>query len=106
MILVTRCSKYHVSLLYPSRLLKNCVERAISARVCVIFPWWRFFGLFFALPSAPCGGFNAIQRHYGPDLLRRNPGGHQVSHAHQVVGRTSKGKHPVHFQRPAMPNLA
>ena len=52
---------------------------------------------FFPLPNASCGRFGAVQRHYGADLLRWNRGGHQVSHAHQVVGRTSEGKHPIHF---------
>src|SRR5579884_1426406 len=31
--------------------------------------------------------------------------GRQISHAHQIVGRASEGKDPVHFAHPAMPNL-
>ena len=47
-----------------------------------------------------------MQRHYGPDLLCRNRGGHQVSHTNQVVGRAREGKDPIYFQRSAMPHLA
>jgi hypothetical protein len=37
---------------------------------------------------------------------RWNLGGHQISHGHQVVGGAREGKHPIHFQLPAMPHLA
>jgi hypothetical protein len=42
------------------------------------------------LPSARKKRFSAVQRHYGPDLLRRNYAAHQVPHAHQVVGRAGR----------------
>jgi len=66
----------------------------------------ELFARFVALPSAPWGRFGAILRHYGPNLLRENGSGHQVSHAHQVVGCASEGKNPIHLQRSAMPHLA
>jgi hypothetical protein len=60
----------------------------------------------FRVVGAPRVRFRAVRRHYDPDSLRGNSGGHQVSHAHQIVGRTGEGKHPIHFQRSAMPHLA
>jgi hypothetical protein len=50
--------------------------------------------------------FNSVPReiHVGPDLRRRGRGS-QVSHAHQIVGRASEGKDPVHFAHSTMPNL-
>ena len=41
--------------------------------------------------------------HLGPDLPRWND--RQVSHAHQIVGRASEGKDPVHFADPTMAHL-
>jgi hypothetical protein len=38
----------------------------------------------FVLPDTSIGRFSAVRRHNGPELLRRNCGGHQVSHAHQL----------------------
>ena len=66
----------------------------------------RLFAGIFRVVGAPRVRFSAVRRHYGPDLLRGNSSGHQVSHAHQVVGRAGEGKHPIHLQRSAMPHLA
>ena len=66
----------------------------------------RLFAGIFRVVGPPVVRFRAVRRHYDPDSLRGNSGGHQVSHAHQVVGRTGEGKHPIHFQRSAMPHLA
>ena len=63
----------------------------------------RFVGISCCRPARRVH-FRAVRRHYDPDFLRRS--GHQVSHAHQVISRTSEGKHPIHFQRSAMPHLA
>src|SRR4030081_540478 len=41
------------------------------------------------------------ETHVDSDLQRRNCG-RQVSHAHQIVGRASEGKDPVHFADPTM----
>jgi hypothetical protein len=46
--------------------------------------------------------FSAVCRHCGSDLLRWNSSGHQVSHAHQVVGGARERKHPIHLQRSGM----
>jgi hypothetical protein len=35
------------------------------------------------------------QRHFSPDLHRRNGGG-QIPHAHKVVDLAREGKNPVH----------
>jgi len=94
------------SLSRSSRLLKNWAGRAISGPVCVISECWAFVEWFFALPSVPGGRFSTMQRHYGPDLLRSNCGGHQISHAHQVVGGARKAEHPIDLQRSPMPHLA
>lgn len=59
----------------------------------------------FLIVDAPRVRFRAVRRHYDPDLLRGNSSG-QVSHAHQIIGRTGEGKHPIHFQCSAMPHLA
>jgi hypothetical protein len=48
----------------------------------------------------------ALQRHYGPDGLRRKCAAHRVPHAYQVVGRAGKGENPIDFQRSAMPHFA
>jgi hypothetical protein len=66
----------------------------------------RLFAWIFRAVGALVVRFRAVRRHYDPDSLRGNSSGHQVSHAHQVVGRTGEGKHPIHFQRAAMPHLA
>ena len=58
------------------------------------------------LPSARKKRFSAVQRHYGPDLLRRNYAAHQIPHAHQVVGRAGEREDPIDFQRSAMPHFA
>ena len=64
------------------------------------------FVLVFVVLYVPVGLCSALQRHYGPDLPRGKRGSHQVSHAHQVVGRASERKDPIHLQRSAMPHLA
>ena len=66
----------------------------------------RLFAGIFRVIAATRVRFRAVRRHYGPDLLRWNSSGHQVSHAHQVVGRAREGEHPIHLQRSAMPYLA
>jgi hypothetical protein len=43
--------------------------------------------------------FRAVRGHYDPDSLRGNSSGHQVSHAHEIVGGAREGKHPIHLQR-------
>ena len=58
------------------------------------------------LPGAREGRFRALRRHYGMDLLRPNGSGHQISHAHQIVGGACKRENPIHFQRAAMPHFA
>jgi len=58
------------------------------------------------LPSARKGLLNTVQRHYGPDGLRRNCAARQVPHAHHVVGRAGERKDPIDFQRSAMPHFA
>ena len=58
------------------------------------------------LPSARKGLLNTVQRHYGPDGLRRNCAARQVPHAHHIVGRAGKRKDPIDFQRSAMPHFA
>src|ERR1700723_658409 len=58
------------------------------------------------LPSVERKRFSAVQRHYGPDLLRWNYAAHQVPHAYQVVGRAGEREDPIDFQRSAMPNFA
>jgi hypothetical protein len=75
--------------------------------------WFELFGSFrasasrfFVLPSARKKRFSAVRRHHGPDLLPRNYAAHQVSHAHQVVGRAGKREDPIDFQRSAMPYFA
>ena len=45
-----------------------------------------------------------LETHVDPDLRHCNCGG-QISHAHQIVGRASEGKDPVHFAQPTMPYL-
>ena len=47
-----------------------------------------------------CSGSHFLGR-----ALRGKRGSHQVSHAHQVVGRASERKDPIHLQRSAMPHL-
>ena len=66
----------------------------------------RFFASLFALPCAPDGHFSAVRRHHDPDLLRQNCAGHQVTHAHQVVGRAREGKDPIYLQRSPMTHFA
>src|SRR5438094_632014 len=75
--------------------------------------WFESFGDFSRVDGAdfhatkrPRMAFSAVQRHYGPDLLRRNCTAHQVPHAHQVVGRAGKREDPIDFQRSAMPHFA
>ena len=58
------------------------------------------------LPSARKKRFSAVQRHYGPDLLRRNYAAHQIPHAHQVVGRAGESEDPIDLQRSAMAHFA
>jgi len=90
----------------PSRPLKNCVERPIGCpRRLVLFSFERSFALFFSWSASSCAFQRPVQTH-DPESLRWNCGGHQVSHAHQVVDRTSEGKHLVHLQRSATPHLA
>jgi hypothetical protein len=60
----------------------------------------------FGAAERPIRGFRAVQRHYSPDLLRYNRGDHQVSHAHQIVGRARERKRQVHLQGSAMTHLA
>jgi hypothetical protein len=54
------------------------------------------------LPSVRKGRLNTVQRHYGPDGLRRNCAARQVPHAHHVVGRAGKREDPIDFQRSAI----
>ena len=96
---ITR-EKVHLAL---SRLRKNCVERAISALIVTLE---RIVEGICCVAGASGVRFKAVRRHYDPDSLRGNSSGHQVSHAHQIVGRTGEGKHPIHLQRSAMPHLA
>jgi len=60
----------------------------------------------FRATKGPKKRFSSVQRHYSPDLLRRNYAAHQVPHAHQVVGRVGEREDPIDFQRSAMPNFA
>src|ERR1700751_1030393 len=64
------------------------------------------FGAFYALPKRQGDGLGAIRRHYGLHLPRQNCAGHEISHAHQVVGCASERENPIHFQRAAMPHFA
>ena len=66
----------------------------------------RLFAGIFRIVGAPRVRFRIVRRHYGPDSLRGNSSGHQVSHAHQIVGGAGEGKHPIDLQRSAMPHLA
>ena len=66
----------------------------------------RLFAGIFGVVGARRVRFRVVRRHYDPDSLRGNSSGHQVSHAHQVVGGAGEGKHPIHLQRSAMPHLA
>jgi len=54
----------------------------------------------------PTRRFRFVRRHDGPNLLRRNCAGHQVSHAHQVVGGAGEGKDPIYLQGSAMKHFA
>src|SRR5438552_4896248 len=56
-------------------------------------------GLFLVTESSS----RRLRAHLGPGLQRWN--GRQVSHAHQIVGRASEGKDPVHFADPTMAHL-
>jgi hypothetical protein len=61
------------------------------------------FARFFRAIDAPEYSF---QHHsQGPDLLRQNCVTHEISHAHQVVGRAGEGEDPIHSQCSAMPYL-
>ena len=62
--------------------------------------------VFVPIPRLPCAFRWQRRDTTGPDLPRWNRGGQQVSHAHQIVGGASEGKHPVNFQSSAMPHLA
>ena len=66
----------------------------------------RLFAEIVRVVGVPRVRFRAVCRHYDPDSLRGNGSGHQVSHAHEIVGRTGEGKHPIHLQRSAMSHLA
>ena len=66
----------------------------------------RLFAEIVRVVGVPRVRFRAVRRHYDPDSLRGNGSGHQVSHAHEIVGRTGEGKHPIHLQRSAVPHLA
>ena len=89
-----------------SRPRKNRVSGEVSARVASSGSPWEALCGDFRLVGAPRVRFRPVHRHYSPDSLRGNGSGQQVSHAHQVVGRAGEGKHPIHFQRSAMPHLA
>jgi hypothetical protein len=91
---------------FSSRVLKNCVEQQFLSSFAAFSSAERFFRIVFRAAERPLWGFSGVQRHYGPDLLRSNRGGHQVSHTHQVVGRARERKHPIHLQCSAMPHLA
>ena len=66
----------------------------------------RLFAEIVRVAGAPRVRFGVVHRHYDPDSLRGNSSGHEISHAHQVVGGAGEGKHPIHLQRSAMPQLA
>ena len=85
---------------------KKCVQRAISPLVASFVSPERIFTGMCRVVGAPSVRFSTVRRHYDPDSLLGNRSGHQVSHAYQVVGRAGEGKHPIHFQRSAMPHLA
>jgi hypothetical protein len=70
---------------FPNRLRKNCVELAISALGCVVVSGLRAFLEDFSSVDAPRVRFRAVRRHYGPDSLRGNSSGHEVSHMLRVL---------------------
>jgi len=99
-------SNKNTTLYRSNRPRKNRVSGEVSARVASSGSPWEALCGDFRLVGAPRVRFRPVHRHYSPDSLRGNGSGQQVSHAHQVVGRAGEGKHPIHFQRSAMPHLA
>ena len=106
--LQTKCPSMRV--LMVGGLLAGCGKIVLSERFLPLLRDLvrvrKHLAGIFRVVGAPRVRFRAVRRHYDPDSLRGNSGGHQVSHAHQIVGRTGEGKHPIHFQRSAMPHLA
>jgi hypothetical protein len=89
-----------------TKSLAGCGKIVFSERFLPSLHRERLFAGIVRVVGAPLVCFKAMHRHYDPDSLRGNSSGHQVSHAHEIVGRTGEGKYPIHLQRPAMPHLA